>query len=229
MIWMYFFLGNKILCFMQFVFVLMIVGMFFVYVGIFNLCFLEDVLGIDQYVDFLMYEFNKVEYLSGKYCVLVVVNEKKMEFCILEFKVVIEVQCVKMGEFLVLCLSCVQFEDMGVCIDSFLVLKMVLFEVCVVFDDIIFQVVSYFDFVDQILIMSFLQVVMKQIVCGMVLELQWDEGVNVLLVDYNFFGSNVSYDVYDSEISYNSDSYYLNLCSGMNLGVWWLCNYSIWM
>ncbi|WP_366538295.1 fimbria/pilus outer membrane usher protein, partial [Salmonella enterica] len=63
---------------------------------------------------------------------------------------------------------------------------------------------------------------------GTVPESQWDEGVNALLVDYNFSGSNASYDAHDSETNYNSDSYYLNLRSGMNLGAWRLRNYSTW-
>ncbi len=50
--------------------------------------------------------------------------------------------------------------------------------------------------------------------------------MNALLVDYNFSGSNASYDAHDSETNYNSDSYYLNLRSGMNLGAWRLRNYS---
>lgn len=69
---------------------------------------------------------------------------------------------------------------------------------------------------------------MKQTARGTVPESQWDEGVNALLVDYNFSGSNASYDAHDSETSYNSDSYYLNLRSGMNLGAWRLRNYSTW-
>lgn len=59
---------------------------------------------------------------------------------------------------------------------------------------------------------------MKQTARGTVPESQWDEGVNALLVDYNFSGSNASYDAHDSDTNYNSDSYYLNLRSGMNLG-----------
>ncbi len=33
-------------------------------------------------------------------------------------------------------------------------------------------------------------------------------------------GSNASYDAHDSDTNHNSDSYYLNLRSGMNLGAW---------
>lgn len=123
-----------------------------------------------------------------------------------------------MGESLVPCLSRVQLEDMGVRIDSFPALKMAPPEACVAFDDIIPQAASHFDFADQTLIMSFPQAAMKQTARGTVPESQWDEGVNALLVDYNFSGSNASYDAHDSETSYNSDSYYLNLRSGMNLG-----------
>lgn len=141
-----------------------------------------------------------------------------MESRTLEFKAATEAQRAKMGESLVPCLSRVQLEDMGVRIDSFPALKMAPPEACVAFDDIIPQAASHFDFADQTLIMSFPQAAMKQTARGTVPESQWDEGVNALLVDYNFSGSNASYDAHDSDTNYNSDSYYLNLRSGMNLG-----------
>ncbi|EJE9487844.1 outer membrane usher protein LpfC [Salmonella enterica] len=228
MTWTHLPLGNKTSRFTQSALALMIAGTLPAYAGTFNPRFLEDVPGIDQHVDLSMYESNKAEHLPGKYRVSVVVNEKKMESRTLEFKAATEAQRAKMGESLVPCLSRVQLEDMGVRIDSFPALKMAPPEACVAFDDIIPQAASHFDFADQTLIMSFPQAAMKQTARGTVPESQWDEGVNALLVDYNFSGSNASYDAHDSETSYNSDSYYLNLRSGMNLGAWRLRNYSTW-
>ncbi|MEP8850848.1 outer membrane usher protein LpfC (plasmid) [Enterobacter hormaechei] len=207
---------------------LMIAGTLPVYAGKFNPRFLEDVPGIEQHVDLSMYESSKAEQLPGKYRVSVVVNDKKMESRTLEFKAATEAQRTKMGESLVPCLSRVQLEDMGVRIESFPALKMAPPEACVAFDDIIPQAASHFDFADQTLIMSFPQAAMRQTARGTVPESQWDEGVNALLVDYNFTGSNASYDAHDSDSSYSSDSYYLNLRSGVNLGAWRLRNYSTW-
>ncbi|MBF3317422.1 fimbrial assembly protein, partial [Leptospira borgpetersenii serovar Hardjo-bovis] len=174
----------------------MIAGTLPAYAGTFNPRFLEDVPGIDQHVDLSMYESNKAEHLPGKYRVSVVVNEKKMESRTLEFKAATEAQRAKMGESLVPCLSRVQLDDMGVRIDSFPALKMAPPEACVAFDDLIPQAASHFDFADQTLIMSFPQAAMKQTARGTVPESQWDEGVNALLVDYNFSGSNASYDAH---------------------------------
>lgn len=52
-----------------------------------------------------------------------------------------------------------------------------------------------------------------------------DEGINALLLNYNFTGANTK--SRDSNSS-DSDSYYLNLLPGLNIGPWRLRNYSTW-
>lgn len=85
---------------------------------------------------------------------------------------------------------------------------------------------------------------MHQVARGTVPESLWDEGIPALLLDYSFSGSNSEYDSSGSSSSYDddngaihhddgdntlkSDSYYLNLRSGLNLGAWRLRNYSTW-
>ena len=83
---------------------------------------------------------------------------------------------------------------------------------------------------------------MHRVARGTVPESLWDEGIPALLLDYSFSGSNSEYDSSGSSSSYvddngtvhhddgndtlKSDSYYLNLRSGLNLGAWRLRNYS---
>lgn len=54
---------------------------------------------------------------------------------------------------------------------------------------------------------------------------QLDEGINALLLNYNFSGGNT--EARQHEMS-DSDSYYLNLRPGLNIGPWRLRNYSTW-
>lgn len=51
---------------------------------------------------------------------------------------------------------------------------------------------------------------------------RWDEGINALMVNYDFSGSSTV----QSEDDDNNDFYYLNLRNGVNLGAWRLRNYS---
>lgn len=52
---------------------------------------------------------------------------------------------------------------------------------------------------------------------------RWDEGINAIMVNYDFSGSHTVKSNYDSG---NDDTYYLNLRNGINLGAWRLRNYS---
>ncbi|EAC1133318.1 fimbrial biogenesis outer membrane usher protein [Salmonella enterica subsp. enterica] len=52
---------------------------------------------------------------------------------------------------------------------------------------------------------------------------RWDEGINAMMVNYDFSGSHtIKSDYGDGE----EDNYYLNLRNGINLGAWRLRNYS---
>src|SRR5699024_8032786 len=57
---------------------------------------------------------------------------------------------------------------------------------------------------------------------------RWDEGIPALLLDYSFSGSNGRNEGTGSSSDSTSDSYYLNLRSGLNVGPWRLRNNSIW-
>ena len=217
---------------------------FSAHAGKFNPKFLEDVQGVGQHVDLTMFEKGQEQQLPGIYRVSVYVNEQRMETRTLEFKEATEAQRKAMGESLVPCLSRTQLAEMGVRVESFPALNLVPAEACVPFDEIIPQASSHFDFSEQKLVLSFPQAAMHQVARGTVPESLWDEGIPALLLDYSFSGSNSEYDSTGSSSSYvddngtvhhddgkdtlKSDSYYLNLRSGLNLGAWRLRNYSTW-
>lgn len=52
---------------------------------------------------------------------------------------------------------------------------------------------------------------------------RWDEGINALMVNYDFSGSHTLKSNYGSE---DDDTYYLNLRNGLNIGAWRFRNYS---
>lgn len=217
---------------------------FSAHAGKFNPKFLEDVQGVGQHVDLTMFEKGQEQQLPGIYRVSVYVNEQRMETRTLEFKEATEAQRKAMGESLVPCLSRTQLAEMGVRVESFPALNLVPAEACVPFDEIIPQASSHFDFSEQKLVLSFPQAAMHLVARGTVPESLWDEGIPALLLDYSFSGSNSEYDSTGSSSSYvddngtvhhddgkdtlKSDSYYLNLRSGLNLGAWRLRNYSTW-
>ncbi|HGY2645910.1 TPA: fimbria/pilus outer membrane usher protein [Klebsiella aerogenes] len=77
-----------------------------------------------------------------------------------------------------------------------------------------------FDFNAQRLNISIPQAALSTVVQGFIPEDQFDDGINALLVNYQFSGS----DDFESEDEY----YSLNLQSGLNLGPWRIRNLSTW-
>lgn len=64
---------------------------------------------------------------------------------------------------------------------------------------------------------------MSNCVCGYIFFELWDFGINVGLFNYNFSGNSVQ-----NWIGGNSYYVYLNLQSGLNIGVWCLRDNIIW-
>lgn len=79
-----------------------------------------------------------------------------------------------------------------------------------------------FDFSHQRLDISIPQAAMDRRAIGEVPEYMWDEGVNAFLLSYNFTGSK------NSGGDAGSDSNFLSLGSGLNLGAWRLRDQSTW-
>jgi len=82
-----------------------------------------------------------------------------------------------------------------------------------------------FDFEHQRLDISIPQAALHNNARGYIPPEQWDEGVNALLMNYNFTGSNSSD---HSEGDSAQNSYFLGLNSGMNLAAWRVRDYSTW-
>ncbi|EJN0174401.1 fimbrial biogenesis outer membrane usher protein [Salmonella enterica] len=82
-----------------------------------------------------------------------------------------------------------------------------------------------FDFNHQRLLLSIPQAAVSTMARGWVAPDRLDEGINALLLNYTFTGGNTS--ARQSGNS-DSDSYFLNLRPGLNLGPWRLRNYSTW-
>ncbi|MBV8042160.1 fimbria/pilus outer membrane usher protein [Pluralibacter sp.] len=87
------------------------------------------------------------------------------------------------------------------------------------------QASSEFAFNRQQLLLSIPQAAMDNHARGYVPPERLDEGINALLLNYNFTGANTQ--ARKTEYT-DSDSYYLNLRPGINLGAWRLRNYSTW-
>ncbi|WP_162473739.1 fimbrial biogenesis usher protein [Klebsiella aerogenes] len=82
-----------------------------------------------------------------------------------------------------------------------------------------------FDFSQQRLNISIPQAALNSRARGYIPPQNWDEGINALLLNYTFTGANSR----DRSVGgANSDSYFLGLNSGLNLGAWRLRDYSTW-
>lgn len=82
-----------------------------------------------------------------------------------------------------------------------------------------------FDFESQKLFLSIPQIMFKNNVRGYIPPEKWDNGINALLLNYNFNGRNNKNDKDGS----NSNNYFLNLTPGINIGSWRFRNESSWI
>ncbi|HHK9424298.1 TPA: fimbria/pilus outer membrane usher protein [Escherichia coli] len=66
------------------------------------------------------------------------------------------------------------------------------------------------------------QIYLNNAVNGYISPSRWDQGINAMMMNYDFSASHTIRSNYD----YDDDSYYLNLRNGINLGAWRFRNYS---
>lgn len=66
------------------------------------------------------------------------------------------------------------------------------------------------------------QIYLNNAVNGYISPSRWDQGINAMMMNYDFSASHTIRSNYDDD----DDSYYLNLRNGINLGAWRLRNYS---
>lgn len=121
------------------------------------------------------------------------------------------------------CLSTEMLEGLGVKIASFPAILAA--GSCVDLAQAIPHASATFRFNQQRLDLSIPQAALNSVARGYVSPDKWQQGIPALLVNYDFSGANSS--ARNNESS-SSNSYYLNLRSGINLGAWRLRNYSTW-
>lgn len=121
------------------------------------------------------------------------------------------------------CLSGELLRDMGVKIGMYPAIQAT--DECANFTGAIAQSSANFRFDQQRLDLSIPQAALNSQARGYVSPDKWDSGIPALLLNYSFSGANT--DARNSDTN-NSNTYYLNLRSGANLGAWRLRNYSTW-
>lgn len=126
----------------------------------------------------------------------------------------------KVDSGLVPCFTRAHLQAMGVNTEAFSQIAKLAPEQCVPFESIP-DSKTEFDFEQLRLNVSVPQAAMKQSARGYIPPENWDQGINALLVNYDFSGSN-------SGGNGSEDNYFLNLQSGLNLGAWRLRDYSTW-
>ncbi|MBI0277972.1 fimbrial biogenesis usher protein [Hafnia alvei] len=117
------------------------------------------------------------------------------------------------------CLTSKRLEEMGVDLKAVPDLEKLPADACVSLTDSFPGARADFNIKQLRLDISLPQAALKQNARGYIPPEQWDDGVNALMVNYNFTGSNSWGD------SVNN-SYYLNLQSTLNVGPWRLHDYS---
>ncbi|WP_163387229.1 fimbria/pilus outer membrane usher protein [Enterobacter ludwigii] len=120
------------------------------------------------------------------------------------------------------CLTKEMMASLGVKIALFPELKSLGEEVCVTPEKIIPDANTRFDFTKMQLFISIPQASLHNQARGYIEPSLWDEGINAALLNYNFSGGSTFAG------DFNSDNYFLNLNSGLNLGAWRLRDFRTW-
>ncbi|MEX9906219.1 FimD/PapC N-terminal domain-containing protein [Providencia rettgeri] len=199
---------------------------------LFNSQFLENI-NSNSVADFSLLSKGDVDQLPGEYLVDIYVNEQSVakqniKFSTRENKASYSSDSVALEP----CISYEQLQAYGVRVEAFPQLAQygkdpVQCKPFSAFEKIIPYASSHFDFNQQRLYLSFPQASLTNLAKGTIDPSMWDEGIPALLTNYSFTGSNsTNTGSYISDKS--SDSYFLSLRSGLNVGAWRLRNYSTW-
>ena len=117
------------------------------------------------------------------------------------------------------CLTSKRLADMGVNLKAAADLEKLPADACISLTDSFPGARADFNIKQLRLDISLPQAALKQSARGYIPPEQWDDGINALMFNYNFTGSNSWGDSV-------SNSYYLNLQSNLNLGPWRIHDYS---
>lgn len=121
------------------------------------------------------------------------------------------------------CLARTDLLQMGIKVNDFPALAVADKDACINLEKSIPGAFSHFNFTRMRLEISIPQAAINTTARGYIEPELWDEGINAALLNYHFSGSNNS-----NANGSNSDNYYLNLTSGLNLGAWRFRDYRIW-
>lgn len=124
------------------------------------------------------------------------------------------------------CLTHKDLDSLGVNLTAFPALDKLPPPTCIGISTIIPDAKTTFNFETQRLDISIPQAALRNDARGYIPPEQWDQGINALLLNYNFTGSN-SIDRTDGNHS-AQNNYFLGLNGGANLGAWRLRDYSTW-
>ena len=127
------------------------------------------------------------------------------------------------GKGLLPCLTRGQLASMGLSTSSIAGLGELPADSCVPLLEMIEDMTIRFDVAQQRLYLTIPQAFMGNRARGSIPPELWDDGINALLLNYNFTGNTVHNDVGGS-----SNYAYLNLQSGLNLGAWRLRDNTTW-
>lgn len=156
----------------------------------------------------------------GKYRVDLYVNNEMIDTRDLEFVLMPDVT----GQNkLQPCLTRAELQELGVKVEMYPALKAD--SKCIDLEQVIPQSSASFLFNQQRLNLSIPQAAMDIKARDYVSPDKWDQGIPALLTNYSFSGGNTKGRKKGVE---STNSYYLNLRSGINLGAWRLRNYSTW-
>ncbi len=156
--------------------------------------------------------------MAGVYYVDILLNGQRVDTRDVEFKTVNENSA---EQPLAPCLSVALLESYGV--KTALFPEMAKADECATVNAIP-QASSEFVFSRQKLNLSIPQAALEQHARGYVAPELWDDGINAALLNYSMNGANTR----SHNASGNSDSQYVNLRPGINMGPWRLRNYTTW-
>lgn len=158
--------------------------------------------------------------VPGTYRVDIFLNNARMETRNMEFRLV---KGKAGGETLQPCIAVADLAAWGVLVKQFPDLSVPGSDCARI--DAVPQASSTFRFSQQQLLLSLPQSAVSNAARGWVDAKMWDEGITALLLNYSFSGANN----YAREGNQNdSDSQYVNLRPGLNVGPWRLRNYTTW-
>lgn len=161
----------------------------------------------------------------GDYLVEVFLNDRSQGQQTLTFKKreeQTEQQRSKDNTGLSVCLTRNILASLGVKVTLFPKLNSLEETECVTPEKVIPDAFTRFDFTKMQLFISIPQASLHNQARGYIDPSLWDEGINAALLNYNFSGGNTFAGKSDS------DNYFLNLNSGINLGAWRLRDFRTW-